>query len=181
MLWAVPLKYSCSKHLPALKLLKAICYFSDQTTNLLRSLWSTSALLIMLTTPYRTLSSANSPNFEVIWRPMSLMYSKNISGPRTMPCGTPDVTITGEDCVPITTTVWVLPQSQNSIHLISLLWKWDSEQVTTSFSQRALKVRFWTSDNKFFLYNSHMLKVEKIGTTWKRYKCPKPVKLVVFI
>ena len=38
-------------------------------------------------------------------RPMSLMYSKNISGPRTVPCGTPDVTITGEDRVPLTTTV----------------------------------------------------------------------------
>ena len=161
--------YSCSKHLLTLK---AICHFSDQTTNLLRSLWSTSALLIMLTTPYRTLSSANSPNFEVIWRPMSLMYSKNISGPKTVPCGTPDVTITGEDCVPLPTTVWVLPQSQDSIHLI----------VVHGFrGQRALKVRFWTSDNKFSLYNSHMLKVEKIGAAWKRYKCPKPVKLEVFI
>ena len=27
------------------------------------------------------------------------MYSKNISGPRTVPYGTPDVTVTGEDCV----------------------------------------------------------------------------------
>ena len=134
MLWAVPLKYSCSKHLLALKLLKAICYFSDQTTNLLRSLWSTSALLTMLTTPYRTLSSANSPNSEVIWRPMSLMYSKNISGPRTMPCGTPDVTITGEDCVPITTNC--LSSS--------------AKPEFYPFDQLALKVRFWTSDNKFF-------------------------------
>ena len=104
------------KHLLALK---ASCHFSDQTTNLLRSPWSTSALLMLLTNPYRTLSSANRPNSEVIWRPMSLMYSKNITGPRTVPWGTPEVTVTGEDCEPLTTTFWVLPQSQDSIRLIS--------------------------------------------------------------
>ena len=59
---------------------------------------------MLLTTPDRMLSSANSLNSEVILRPMSLMYSKKISGPRTVPCGTPDVTVDGEDCVPLTTT-----------------------------------------------------------------------------
>ena len=104
------------KHLLALK---AICHFSDQTSNLLRSLWSISALLMLLTNPYRRLSSANRPHSEVIWRPMSLMYPKNISGPRTVPWGTPEVTVTGEDSEPLTTTFWVLPQSQDSIRLIS--------------------------------------------------------------
>ena len=33
---------------------------------------------------------------------MSLIHSKNNSGPRMVPCGTPDVTITGVDFVPLT-------------------------------------------------------------------------------
>ena len=150
MLWAVPLKYSCSKHLLALKLLKAICYFSDQTTNLLRSLWSTSALLTMLTTPYRTLSSANSPNSEVIWRRMSLMYIRTLVVP-----GRCHVELLMLQSLERTVyqqqqlseffrkarilSIWsacfeseILNKWQQVFH--NVLWKWDSEQVTTSFS-----------------------------------------------
>ena len=33
---------------------------------------------------------------------ISLMYSRNSTGPSTDPCGTPDVTLQGEDCLPST-------------------------------------------------------------------------------
>ena len=47
---------------------------------------------------YNKQSSAKSLSDDVIFLEMSLMYSKNIRGPSTVPCGTPDVTITeGED------------------------------------------------------------------------------------
>ena len=44
--------------------------------------------------PYNKQSSAKSLSDDVIFLEMSLMYSKNIRRPSTVPCGTPDVTIT---------------------------------------------------------------------------------------
>ena len=34
-----------------------------------------------------------------------LIYSKNITGPKTVPCGTPDITLTYLDSYPSTTTL----------------------------------------------------------------------------
>ena len=41
-------------------------------------------------TRYSTQSSANSLTLDVMLVVMSLMYNKNISGPKTVPCGTPE-------------------------------------------------------------------------------------------
>ncbi len=48
---------------------------------------------------------------------MSLIYSRNNNGPRTVPYGTPDFAGTGLDVVPSTTTVCVLLVSQLSIQV----------------------------------------------------------------
>jgi hypothetical protein len=40
---------------------------------------------------------------DPIFSPMSLIYSKNINGPNTVPCGTPDLTLTDLDSSPSTT------------------------------------------------------------------------------
>ena len=43
------------------------------------------------------LSSANSLTDDPIFSLMSLIYSKNINGSNTVPCGTPDLTLTDPD------------------------------------------------------------------------------------
>ena len=43
---------------------------------------------------------------------MLLIYKKNISGPNTVPCGTPDFTLTKSDTYPSTTTRCVRSVSQ---------------------------------------------------------------------
>ena len=49
------------------------------------------------------------------------MYTKNISGPNTDPCGTPDLAWATEDIAPSTTTRWVQFFKKCSIHLRFLL------------------------------------------------------------
>ena len=57
---------------------------------------------------YRTQSSAKRM-FEVMSLPMSLTYNKEKSGPRTVPWGIPDSTITCSHDLPSTTTFCFLP------------------------------------------------------------------------
>ena len=52
-------------------------------------------------------SSAKWPIVDETTRGKSLMYTKNKNGPKTDPCGTPDVTWATEDIAPSTTTPWV--------------------------------------------------------------------------
>ena len=53
---------------------------------------------------YNKQSSAKSLSDDVIFLEMSLMYSKNIKGPSTVPYGTPDVTITEVEDSPLSKT-----------------------------------------------------------------------------
>ena len=47
--------------------------------------------------------------------PVSFMYSRNRSGPSTVPCGTPDRTVAGYDLLPSSSTDCFLFWSQFSI------------------------------------------------------------------
>ena len=53
---------------------------------------------------YIMLSSANRRILDLMFPLMSLMYSKKSIGPRTEPCGTPDVTSVVSDRAPLTET-----------------------------------------------------------------------------
>ena len=55
-------------------------------------------------TLYNKQSSANSCSGDKILLVMSLIYNKNIRGPSTVPCGTPDVTVTGVEDLPLRST-----------------------------------------------------------------------------
>jgi len=55
-------------------------------------------------TQYKTQSSANNRIDELIPALISLVYDRNIRGPRTVPCGTPDKTFELLDVSPSTTT-----------------------------------------------------------------------------
>jgi hypothetical protein len=58
---------------------------------------------------YRRQSSANNLAVPLTLLRRSFIYTRNKSGPRTVPSGTPDVHVTGsvEDDSPSTTTLWV--------------------------------------------------------------------------
>ena len=60
------------------------------------------------------LSSANSLTDDPIFSPMSLIYNKNINGYNTVPCGTPDLTLTDLDSSPSTKTFCSLVVNQDS-------------------------------------------------------------------
>ena len=53
---------------------------------------------------YNRQSSANILKGEFMLVMISFMYNRNISGPRTVPWGTPDVTDTGLDVIPSRST-----------------------------------------------------------------------------
>ncbi|KAH3739393.1 hypothetical protein DPMN_046045 [Dreissena polymorpha] len=52
---------------------------------------------------------------------MLLMYRRNRQGPRTVPCGTPEVTGEDSDEGSWTTTFWLRPNRKQSIHQRVLL------------------------------------------------------------
>ena len=57
-------------------------------------------------------SSANSLSEEEMLLSILLIYDKNITGPKTVPCGTPDITLAYFDSYPSTTTLCDLLVSQ---------------------------------------------------------------------
>ena len=61
-------------------------------------------------------SSANSLIRDVKLLLMSLMHKRNISGPKTVPCSTPDITVMNSDDSPLTTTHCMCCESQELIH-----------------------------------------------------------------
>ena len=48
--------------------------------------------------------------------PGGQVYKVNRNGPRTDPCGTPNVNVTGDDLTLPTLTIWVLPVRYDLIH-----------------------------------------------------------------
>jgi hypothetical protein len=89
--------------------LMCICQSRSQSCKLLRSSWRDVVSSLVLMCRYRRQSSANilAVLFTLLGR--SLMYIKNSSYPRTVPCGTPEATGAGSDATPSTITLWVRP------------------------------------------------------------------------
>ena len=72
--------------------LKTVCQVDDHLYNWLISCCRTSQLVVDRTARYRMQSSAKKRISEVTPSAMSLTYSRNNKGPRTVPWGTPNVT-----------------------------------------------------------------------------------------
>ena len=66
---------------------------------------------------YIMLSSANRRILDSTFSVMSLMYSKKSIGPRTEPCGTPDVTYVMSERAPLTETRCLRFDRKNVIQL----------------------------------------------------------------
>ena len=90
-------------HLAALKLIPHFePQFSSKFRSFCRAIWS--CLFLISLSLYTRQSSVKSLTLEEITDGRSLMCSKNKIGPKTVPCGTPESTVTRSDCIPSTTT-----------------------------------------------------------------------------
>ena len=86
-------------------ILNFICHLQLHWVSLSRYSWRDWQSCGISTARYSRLSSANSLNVDVMFSPMSLMSIKNIRGPRTVPLGTPDRTLTSSMLAPSTITL----------------------------------------------------------------------------
>ena len=79
-----------------------------------RSFCNFSMSFLLVISLYITQSSAKSQTFESMFLQISFTYTRNSSGPKTVPCGTPEITLTSLDsCLP-TLTLCVQP-TRNSL------------------------------------------------------------------
>ena len=85
-------------------ILNCFCHLSDHFSSWIKSVcriwWSMLEFILR----YIMLSSANRRILDWMFSLMSLMYSKKSTGPRSEPCGTPDVTSVVSDRAPLTET-----------------------------------------------------------------------------
>ena len=85
--------------------LNSICHLSDHVWSWLRSVWRISWWILEEILRYIILSYAKRRIEDLIFPFMSFMQSKKRTGPRTEPCGTPDVTSVLSDRAPLTETL----------------------------------------------------------------------------
>ena len=89
---------------------KDICHLCSHCSRASMSRWRSMQSSLVFIGRKIKLSSAKSL-VEVIGEMdsgRSFMYSRKSRGPRTVPCGTPEETVTGSEEVPSSSTRWVL-------------------------------------------------------------------------
>ena len=84
-------------HLDGLNL---ICHLSCQRSSSNKSAWSLLQSTLLEMIPYKSASSAKSLTEDCKFAGKSFTYNKNNNGPRTVPRGTPDVTLMDFDWLP---------------------------------------------------------------------------------
>jgi hypothetical protein len=96
---------------------KLIYHLFSHSSSADRSFWKSFESDWFLTCLYSKLSSANKRNVEVeTTSGRSLMYTRNNSGPNTVPCGPPESTSSFADSHPSTSTCCVLEDKKSVIH-----------------------------------------------------------------
>jgi hypothetical protein len=93
-----------------------ILFSKDNSTSLFRYICKFSVLLLFKIFLYIIQPSAKSLLVDSVFLHVSFTFARNSSGPRTLPCGTPDVTLTSSDNCPPTLTLCVLPRRNSPIH-----------------------------------------------------------------
>ena len=93
--------------------LKFICQRLAHRQSWTRSRWRSVVSWWSLMCLYIRQSSANNLMLELVSLLMSFMYNINIRGPKTIPCGTPDLTGASLEQSPSTTTLWDWPVNQS--------------------------------------------------------------------
>jgi len=82
------------------------CHLSAHFDNVVRSCYSAWWSAVLWITLYIRQLSANSFIWLLIPSVMSFIYNKKRVGPKTEPCGTPEITLEGEKNEPFTMTCW---------------------------------------------------------------------------
>jgi hypothetical protein len=96
---------------------KLIYHLFSHSSSADRSFWKSFESDWFITCLYSKLSSANKRNVEVeTTSGRSLMYTRNNSGPNTVPCGPPESTSSFADSHPSTSTCCVLEDKKVVIH-----------------------------------------------------------------
>ena len=96
---------------------KLICHLFSHSSSADMSFWRSFESVWFLTCLYSKLSSANKDNVEIETNSgRSLMYTRNNSGPNTVPYGTPESTSSFTDSHPSTSTCCVLEDIKDVIH-----------------------------------------------------------------
>jgi len=122
--------------------LKVICQATDQWNNLSMSSCSWIVSWSDVIFLYRMQSSAKRRISDVMLSETSLMYRRKSKGPRTVPCGTPDVTGSQVDWDPFTTTRCLRLDKKELIQL-SVLPRIPYESILVS-------KRWWGTESKAF-------------------------------
>ena len=113
------------------------------------SFWSSAQSLELLISLWQSQSSANSLISDVTLSAMSLMWTRNIIGPSTVPWGTPETTADSSDLHPFTTTHCCLLDRKESIqfmmffgtpYLWSLLFSRSCGTVSNAFSKSKMNM-----------------------------------------
>ena len=84
--------------------LNFICRLSCQCFNSNKSVWSLLQSSSLKMIPYKSASSAKSLTEDYKFCGKFFTYNKNNNGSRTVPCGTPDVTMMDFDWLPLQIT-----------------------------------------------------------------------------
>jgi hypothetical protein len=102
---------------------KLIYHLFSHSSSADRSFWRSFESVWFLTCLYSKLSSANKRSVEVeTTSGRSLMYTRNNSGPNTVPCSTPESTSSFTDSHPSTSTCCVLEDKKVVIHCRVFQW-----------------------------------------------------------
>lgn len=96
--------------------LRFISHVLHQSETRLRSPWRRTLSSSLVILRYKTQSSANSFMDDLMLLARSLMQTKKSKGPKTEPCGTPDLTAQGFEEQLLAVTYWVRLVRKHSIH-----------------------------------------------------------------
>ena len=84
--------------------LNVICHLSCQRSSSNKSVWNLLQLSSLEMIPYKSASSAKSLTEDYKFSGKFFTYNKNNNESRTVPCGTPDVTMMDFDWLPLQIT-----------------------------------------------------------------------------
>ena len=100
---------------------------------------------------------------------ISFTYNRNNKGPKTVPCGTPDITLTSSEATPFNTTFCVLWVSQILIHLYN---NFDSGRLCGTVSKALLLlvganwiILIWQFGELHYCCQIKMMPIDKIIDT----------------
>ena len=155
--------------------LNCISHFASQSWRASRSFWSFSESALDVISRYSILSLANNLVVEDdTHASRSLMNIRKSRGPKTLPCGMPDVILASELFCPSTRTVCVLAWRKSLIQLSVLPWmpkcltfasRWRWDTLSKAFSKSSRMTSVWDFLSST-LARSSMVTISWVSQDW---------------